>query len=118
MEKHVIGGVTIDRCEACHALWLDAKELERILTIKGSERSLDAKDTDGADTVRKRGTPTRRGKRACPRDGAALAEMEFPTQSHIMIDKCPTCGGMLLDAGELRDIKSFTLLERVRGFFA
>jgi Zn-finger nucleic acid-binding protein len=34
-----------------------------------------------------------------------------------MIDLCRTCGGVLLDAGELKDLSEFTLAERLKGFF-
>ncbi len=41
----------------------------------------------------------------CPRDGAELHEKQY---HHAVVDVCPTCNGMWLDAGEVEIIgKSF-----------
>ena len=41
----------------------------------------------------------------CPRDGADLQERQY---HHAVVDVCPTCNGMWLDAGEVEIIgKSF-----------
>ena len=37
----------------------------------------------------------------CPRDGSALEEQEF---HKVKIDRCPTCGGVWLDGGELEQL--------------
>lgn len=37
----------------------------------------------------------------CPRDAAVLEPREF---HHVMVDVCPTCGGVWLDAGELEQV--------------
>ena len=40
-----------------------------------------------------------------------------PKQPHIQELACTVCGGVLLDAGELKDLSEFTLGERVKGLF-
>jgi Zn-finger nucleic acid-binding protein len=35
-------------------------------------------------------------------------------QTHITLDICPACTGVILDAGELTDLKSVTLMDHVR----
>jgi Zn-finger nucleic acid-binding protein len=35
-------------------------------------------------------------------------------QTHIILDICPACDGVFLDAGELTDIKNVTLMDHVR----
>lgn len=36
--------------------------------------------------------------RACPNDGAPMRQFQ---KKNIVIDQCPNCGGVFLDAGEL-----------------
>lgn len=45
----------------------------------------------------------------CPRDGAALVAAKY--EGDVTVDRCPTCGGIWLDQGELEQIQ--TLTERV-----
>ena len=48
---------------------------------------------------------TRRGEMTCPRCGAELQEKAY---HHAVVDVCPKCNGMWLDAGEIEIIgKSF-----------
>lgn len=37
----------------------------------------------------------------CPKDGSALEPREF---HHVVVDVCPTCKGVWLDAGELEQV--------------
>ena len=39
----------------------------------------------------------------CPRDGATL---EATNHSHVTIDRCPKCGGIWLDKGELEILEA------------
>ncbi len=98
MEKQALGsdgGVTIDRCARCGALWLDAHEMEQILAM-GAARRVDL-------------APLR-----CPRDQSLLVEVADKQQKHVLIMLCTDCGGKLLDAGELTDLSEFTMAERLR----
>ncbi len=45
---------------------------------------------------------SRESERRCPVDGAALVKKE---QGEILIDRCPRCEGIWLDAGELEAIR-------------
>jgi Zn-finger nucleic acid-binding protein len=52
----------------------------------------------------------------CPRDGAALQERQF---HHAVVDVCPQCNGMWLDAGEIDIIgKSFQEEHGARNVFS
>ncbi|HLP83854.1 MAG TPA: zf-TFIIB domain-containing protein [Phycisphaerales bacterium] len=112
MTKVTAGGVTIDRCDGCGAMWFDLNELERMLMGK-----VKTKDIDVGARAR---TDARINTKHldCPRDGSRMTEIEYPDQSHVHIMKCPTCQGMLLDAGELVDVDKFTLFERMKAFFS
>ena len=39
-------------------------------------------------------------------------------QSHVTLDACPACDGIFLDAGELSDLKSITLMDHLRRLLA
>lgn len=113
MEKVRVERMTIDRCPGCGAIWFDMNELQTL--VKSNKEALRAADLGATERTDR----TIRTKHlACPRDGTDLVEQAFPDQSHIMVMKCGMCRGMLLDAGEAKDVVSYTLLERVRTFFS
>jgi Zn-finger nucleic acid-binding protein len=113
MDKVRVERITIDRCATCGAIWFDMNELQTLVKAnKDALRAADVGPTERADKA------MRTKNLACPRDGAKLVEQAFPDQSHIMVMKCGACRGMLLDAGEAKDVVSYTLLERVRTFFS
>jgi Zn-finger nucleic acid-binding protein len=110
MEKVDLGGTTADRCNRCGALWLDRGELERILALGQVAAALDA------GPLQHQHPGHLAGARVCPRDQTPLREAPHPTQPHVRLDACPECRGLLLDAGELKDLSQFTLMERLRSF--
>lgn len=111
MERVSIGKATLDRCHACGAMWFDATELAAVLADKSKIARLDV----GGDSNAAQGFAP--GGRVCPRDGAALATVPHTSQTHIQVDLCRTCRGVLLDAGELKDMSEFSLRERLAAFF-
>ena len=96
MEKVNVDGVAIDRCNSCGRLWLDDGEMNRLLSDKD-----DAREADGGPFGRE-SKRAALGGRACPRDGATLLEIKHPQRPDVLIEYCPKCRGVLLDAGELR----------------
>jgi len=111
MEKVKVAGVVIDRCHRCGSMWFDATELRQVLSDHSSVRGLDI----GPDPDLARGFTI--GATRCPRDGAPLAVVPDHAQSHIHADLCRTCRGVLLDAGELKDLSEITLRERLGSVF-
>lgn len=103
-----VGSATVDHCDHCGAVWLDAGELA---LLQKHPDWVSGVDTGGERGARPVMAPH---GRVCPRDGTSLAESRDHRQKHIRVDKCPTCLGLLLDAGELTDLTSFTLKERLR----
>lgn len=102
------GGVEVDRCPKCGALWLDKGEIEKLLAMKA------AKAADIGPFRQDRDVPVAT-ELLCPRDGTPLEQRSDATQPHVRVMACETCEGRLLDAGELLDLSELTLLERVRG---
>jgi ribosomal protein S27AE len=48
----------------------------------------------------------------CPRCGVKMIPMVDKDQFHIKYESCPICYGTFFDAGEFRDLKEHTVLER------
>ena len=111
MERHTSGALQVDRCPTCAGLWLDALELQRILETPGEVARL--------DKGRESRPPNRDSVRRidCPRDGSPLVAMSDPKQPHVRFEQCTVCGGLFLDAGELKDLSELTLRERIRTLF-
>lgn len=80
----------------------------------------DAKPTCGAcrKALELRLTAARESRRACPVDGAMMAKQVVYT---MVIDRCPTCHGVWLDAGEMDhltgDVASEAMMAIARGVF-
>ncbi len=109
MEKSRVasGGVTVDRCAKCGAVWLDKHELERILAA-GAADKVDL-GPFGKDKPNGPIAPLQ-----CPRDRSIMTEVADARQMHVLVMVCSECGGKLLDAGELIDLANFTVGERIR----
>ncbi|MBY0114101.1 MAG: zf-TFIIB domain-containing protein [Phycisphaerales bacterium] len=120
MEKLGVGSgehaLEVDHCARCGAIWFDPYELEQTIKAKDAGASMEELDFGKAKHSYEQ-TMYRSGDKHCPRDNTVLIEIPDPRQPHVMIDLCRTCGGVLLDAGELKDLSEFTLAERVKGFF-
>jgi Zn-finger nucleic acid-binding protein len=110
------GGVTFKRCDGCAGLWLTPHEKERLLALKSIAKTIDPNGAAPRDAVGD--TPGDPAKvLICPRDGGRLIRMVDRRQKHIRFESCKVCGGAFLDAGELRDMASYTLGERLRSLF-
>lgn len=116
MERVGLASFCIDRCPDCGGIWLDAAELDKVLTLNKSTnpKVVDRIDVGKLHTHGNMGTRT---MRQCPRDHSALAATQAPNQKHVVFDRCPACMGLFLDAGELKDLADYTLAEKLLGFF-
>jgi len=114
MDAIDIEGITIDRCTTCNGMWFDLGELREILENKELDTKSLVKDDQARDHVQVRNRATV----CCPRDGFAMMEVRDSTQQHIAYELCMMCGGIFLDAGELKDLTKFTLIERLRAAVA
>jgi Zn-finger nucleic acid-binding protein len=109
MQQQVFGtDIEIQRCSGCGGLFCQWQTLRRL------------RDEWLADTVLDSGNPALGAKHnqmrniACPACGQTMDHVQDHAQSHITLDSCPGCDGVFLDAGELTDIKSVTLMDHVR----
>lgn len=99
--------ITIDRCTNCYGLWFDMLEKDDLEKMEGSE-SIDIGDTQVGqwqDHVR---------KIKCPICNDQMISMIDKNQYHIHYELCPSCYGTFFDAGEFRDLKEHSILERFK----
>lgn len=108
MERVAVGVFSIDRCPTCGGVWLDRHEINAIIDAASSSTTIDIGPVRGA---RRRHSIDRPH---CPRDNSPLIEMVDKNQPHVGVDACTVCGGVYLDAGELKDLSVYTLRERLR----
>jgi Zn-finger nucleic acid-binding protein len=107
-----IDGIEVDRCDGCGGMWFDLGEKE---ALKASTH----KDAERIDI----GDPSR-GERQneirdidCPRCNTGMVKLSHHEQRHIEYERCATCGGVYLDAGEFDDLRDLTPGERARRLF-
>ena len=104
-EKISFGDVEVDRCLGCKGLWFDMLEKEDLVLIEGSE-AIDI----GSDQVGEEYSSLREIR--CPQCTVKMLPMVDKDQYHIKYESCPICYGTFFDAGEFRDLKEHTVLER------
>ena len=112
MISHKHEDVEYEKCSVCEGLWLDMLELEDLTNIKGSE----VIDTGNPDKGKLLNKVDKIKCPKCPGDGN-LVRMVDSKQSHIWYEKCHTCHGLFLDAGEFKDLKQFTISDFIKRFF-
>jgi len=100
--------ISVTRCTGCYGLFCKQSTLQQL------------RDEWLADTVLDKGSAAVGAKHneltgiCCPECGATMDRVQDEEQSHITLDVCPDCRRVFLDAGELTDMKSVTLMDHVR----
>jgi uncharacterized protein len=110
METATVNNITVDRCTACKGIWFDANEQKQLLKSAGGENI----DIGDVHTGRKM-DQVRDIK--CPRCQIDMMETEDVDQHHITFEICPECKGIFLDAGEFKDLKTYTFMDYWLGLF-
>ncbi len=111
MASITVDHTELDRCRGCGALWLDSTVLERLL-----DRPDAAQLDTGDPAVGKEWNAVDRV--SCPRHDVPMQRLVDHEQPHVWFEQCPSCHGVLLDAGELTDLAELTLADRFRSLFA
>jgi uncharacterized protein len=108
MERVQVETVEVDRCRACHGIWFDSLEDDR-LEAAGAAAAIDIGEAHEAlnETTRIE----------CPRCRTRMIRMVDVEQPEIAFESCKFCYGRFLDPGEFRQLAGAgmsTLLERWR----
>ena len=93
------------RCSTCFGLWLDQTDKQELLLIDGSE---------AIDIGHRQELMSSMREIDCPRCHVAMIQMVDKDQFHIQYEACTTCYGIFFDAGEFRDLKDYTIVERLQ----
>ncbi|MFT5505673.1 MAG: Zn-finger nucleic acid-binding protein [Gammaproteobacteria bacterium] len=109
-EKITFADIELERCLGCQGLWFDMLEKEDLIKIKGSE-SIDI----GNEQVGEEYSHLQDIR--CPECTVEMIPMVDKDQVHIKYESCPICYGTFFDAGEFRDLKVHTVLERFMEMF-
>jgi Zn-finger nucleic acid-binding protein len=110
MERVTLEGTTVDRCTHCGGLWFDVLADEKLL------HKAKALDTGNPQTGAEYNAVGRIKCPVCP--NSQLLRMVDHRQPHIWFESCPTCHGRFFDAGEFRDLASYSLSDLVKSFFS
>lgn len=111
MEQVVYEDTQIDRCVTCRGLWFDPGEVEKLLSKKAA-----AEIDIGDPAVGREQNLVDRYR--CPRCGGSMIRMVDPKQPHIWYEKCGSCHGSFFDAGEFKDLATFTASDFFKSFVA
>ena len=100
--------IKVRRCTGCCGLFCKRQTLQQLrdewlsdVALDQGSASLGAQQNDMQDIT-------------CPDCGATMARVKDHEQKHITLDTCSNCDAVFLDAGELTDMKSVTLMDHVR----
>lgn len=88
-----IDDVEIENCLACGGVWLDAGELEQLLSSTGNKDALIASIADNPQSTER--------KVRCPICDKRMKKVKYGTKEKIDLDRCPAEHGLWFDHGEL-----------------
>ena len=100
--------INVHRCQGCHGLFCNSATLQMM------------RDQWLADTVLDTGSAVEGAQHnlvediPCPNCKTIMHRVEDMEQVHVVLDMCPSCDGVFLDAGELTDLKNVTLMDHIR----
>jgi hypothetical protein len=98
-----VGDIAVDVCDGgCGGVWFDRQELQKVD---------EAHESAGEALLDVRQDPQARAdlaaRRRCPRCADVVMMRHYTSvKREITVDECPACGGVFLDQGELRAIRT------------
>jgi Zn-finger nucleic acid-binding protein len=100
--------ITVHKCPCCGGMWLDKGELEEIEEIVGNDYTRElSRIPDFIGNAFEMAKQLNSRDISCPACGSLTESTEYAYCSQVVIDRCPGCGGIWLDKGELEAIEIF-----------
>lgn len=85
--------IELDYCHACGGLWFDRGEMD-LLSEKSGAAPVPLSPAPGAREARLR----------CPTCRSYMDKRHMGETEPVLVDLCPSCGGLWLDRGELEQV--------------
>ncbi len=101
--------IQVDRCTECKGIWFDSRERDALLGKDGSE-SIDTGDVSIGRTLNEKHDIV------CPRCMVFMSTVVDTEHGHLTYEKCPSCEGIYLDAGEFKESKEMSLMDFLKSF--
>ena len=101
------GDVVVERCASCAGLWLDSGELKAVQETIEHDYAGELQQINAVARAYEIARQQARPEIDCPVCHSHLEPREYAYCSQILIDRCVTCGGVWLDAGELQALEKF-----------
>ena len=97
-----VGGISVDVCDGgCGGVWFDNFELRRV-----DEAGAEALSHVARDPMLR---VDHESKRRCPRcAGQPMRRRFYSRLRGVVVDECPACAGLWLDAGEFEAVQKET----------
>ena len=100
----------VDRCENCYGIWVDGDERTKLRAAKSTIKVMDIGPAEEGKVFDKI------TEIDCPRCNMTMMHRQHPDQKHISFEECRECRGCYFDAGELKDLATFSLGDVFRMF--
>jgi membrane associated rhomboid family serine protease len=108
LEGHKYHGLAIDVCRNCGGIWFDPEELKEFIGhfIRDRDDLPEAQIDLNKDVL-----PAYRISEpvmTCPRCQRQMKKSNYAYDSNVILDKCPSCGGIWTEGGEIDKIAMHT----------
>jgi membrane associated rhomboid family serine protease/Zn-finger nucleic acid-binding protein len=98
----------VDICTNCRGIWFDSGEFVDFVRTLAQSQDISAQETKlfKRRDVRALHTVEEKDK-CCPKCNTRLHKFNYAYDSNVFLDRCPLCGGIWTDAGEVREIAGY-----------
>jgi Zn-finger nucleic acid-binding protein len=100
-------GAPVPTCGRCRGQWLGPDELKQLVEARKKTWDPDRLAAVAATPARRLPLEALHEDLPCPDCGTPMETFNYAGDSGVLLDKCPGCGGIWLDGGELEQVQVF-----------
>jgi len=98
----------VDVCPGCRGIWFDSGEfVDLVNELANSEEITPEMPQLFKPRAVQPAGKTEEESRICPRCNKKMRKFNYAYDSNVFLDKCPNCGGIWTDRGEVRQIAKY-----------